>query len=279
MSRHELYASTAGFHLSNSEAPEVLVLLHGLGADHRQPLDLIAGVDTDGFAVLAPDVRAHGESSEIGDRADFRFDALVHDLHALMSRLDQAHKPAHIVGISMGAAIGLRTAFSHDLSVRSLTLIRPAFTDTPLPANLSILVEIGELLGSGENISVARARFAQSRQFRNIAAISPLGGKSLLGQFDAPRAVERSVRLRSVPRNRAFASARELATISVPTLVIGTKSDPVHPYHLAQRCSRAIPGARFATIPPRDHDPLATAHRQRECVGAHLASVKATSWT
>lgn len=279
MSGHEQYAAKAGFHLSNEDAPEVLVLLHGLGADRTQPLDLITDVDTDDFAVLAPDIRAHGESSVIGERADFRFDSLVHDLRALMVRLGQADKPAHVVGISMGAAIALRVALSQDFTVRSLTLVRPAFTDVPLPTNLTVMAEIGELLGAGGDPVVARARFAESRQFRDLAAISPLGGESLLRQFDAPLAVERSVRLRSVPRNRAYLSAQELAAISVPTLVIGTKNDPVHPYHLAQRWSRAIPGAAFATVPPRDHDPVVTTDKLRERVGAQLAAVKATSWT
>jgi pimeloyl-ACP methyl ester carboxylesterase len=279
MSRHEQYASTAGFHLANADAPEVLILLHGLGADHRQPLDAIAGVDTNGFAVLAPDVRAHGATSVIGERADFSFDALVGDLWALMDRLGQAHKPAHIVGISMGAAIGLRTSLSRDFVVRSLTLIRPAFTDVPLPGNLSVMKEIGELLGAGVDTSVARARFSESRHYRDIAAISPLGAKSLLGQFDAPLAVERSVRLRSVPRNRAYSSAQELASVSVPTLVVGTKNDPVHPYRLAQRWSRSIPGARFMTVPPRDLDSRETANQVREGVRVHLASVRTTSWT
>ncbi|KAA0083392.1 alpha/beta hydrolase [Mycolicibacterium sp. P9-64] len=279
MNCHEQYASTAGFHLGNADAPEVLVLLHGLGADHKQPLDLITGVDTDGFTVLAPDVRAHGESLAIGEPADFRFDSLVHDLRALMDRLGQVNKPAHIVGISMGAAVALRTALSPDFCVRSLTLIRPAFTDVPLPRNLRVMADIGELLGAGADTSAARVQFAESQQYRDVAAISPLAGESLLRQFDAPLAVARSVRLRSVPRNRAYARAQELASISVSTLVIGTENDPVHPYDLARKWSYAIPDAQFATVPPRDRDPVATSGEQRERVGAHLASVKATSWT
>lgn len=279
MNRHEQYASTAAFHLSNADAAEVLVLLHGLGSDHKQPLDLVTGVDTDGLAVLAPDVRAHGDSSVIGERADFRFDPLVQDLRALMSRLGQAKKPAHLVGISMGAAIALRAALSQDFIVRSLILIRPAFTDVPLPGNLRIMADIGERLGAGGDPAVARAQFAESRQYRDVAAISPLAGESLLTQFDAPLAAERSLRLRSVPRNTAYTRVQELASISVPTLVIGTRNDPVHPYQLAKRWSRAVPSARFATVPPRDHDPAATSGKLREHVGAHLTSVATTSWT
>lgn len=279
MSRHDEYASNAGFHLRNADAPEVLVLLHGLGADHTQPLDLITDLDVDDFAVLAPDIRAHGKTSVVGERADFRFDSLVHDVWALMRHLGQVNKPAHLVGISMGAAIALRAALSRDVRVRSLTLVRPAFSDVPLPPNLGVMAHIGELLGASENLAEARAQFAASQAYRDIAAVSPLAGQSLLGQFDAPLAVERSIRLRSVPRNKAYTGVAELAAITVPTLVIGTDNDPVHPYHLAQRWSRAIPGGRFATIPPRDRDPAATAAKQRERVGAHLASVKATSWT
>ena len=278
MSAHDEYAATAGFHLENPEAAEVLVLLHGLGADHRQPLDLIDGWDAEGLAVLAPDARAHGDTAVIGERPDFRFESLLRDLQALMARLGQTGKPIHLVGISMGSAVALRAALGRDLDVRSLTLVRPAFTDVPLPPNLRVMARIGDLLRTGDDPADARARFVRSRAYREVADTSPLGGASLLSQFDAPLAVERSVRLRSVPRNAAYSGVRELGSLSVPTLVIGTERDPVHPLPLAYGWSVAIPGSRFATIPPRDEDPAASAARQRALVIDHIAASKAASW-
>ena len=279
MSTHERYAASAGYYLANPEAAEVLVLLHGLGADNRQPLELIRAVDTTDLAVLAPDSRAHGKTTVIGNRPDFRFESLVADLHALMRRLGQTNKPVHLVGISMGAAIALRASLSSTLNVRSLTLIRPAFTNVPLPSNLRVMARIGELLRSGADTSRARAQFAASEAFSAVADVSPLGAASLLSQFDAPQAVARSIRLRSVPRNTAYSSLAELASVSAPTLVIATERDPVHPLPLAYNWCLAIPGATFSEIPPRDDDPLAASTRQAELVQTHLESLKAASWT
>jgi hypothetical protein len=57
------------------------VLLHGLGADRRQPLGLfetviqdVAGPDE---LVIAPDVRAHGGFLAVGEPADFAIDRLA----------------------------------------------------------------------------------------------------------------------------------------------------------------------------------------------------------
>lgn len=279
MNPQQQYAAGAGFHLSNPDATELVVLLHGLGADHRQPLDLLSGMDTTAFTVLAPDLRAHGDTAAIGDRADFRFDAMASDVEALLQRLGQTGKPLHLAGISMGAAIALRATMRGRFDVRSLTLIRPAFDDAPLRPNLRVMARIGEILRECEDTSAARAEFATSRAYRDVASVSPLGAASLLSQFDANRAVARSIRLRSVPRNTAYSSRRALQSISVPTLVVGTERDPVHPLPLAHEWAAGIPGAKFAEIPPRDDDPNGSAARLRELVQDQLQYAQAASWT
>jgi pimeloyl-ACP methyl ester carboxylesterase len=279
MNAHEHYASTAGFRLTNPSAGEAVVLLHGLGADHRQPLDLLSGFRSAALTTFAPDLRAHGATAAIGERSDFRFDALVADIRALLERLGQVRKPVHLVGISMGAAIALRAAMTAALDVRSLILIRPAFDDAPLPPNLRVMARIGEILRGCMDTSRARAEFAGSRAYREVASVSAMGAASLLSQFDAEFAVERSIRLRSVPRNAAYSTRRALAAVAVPTLVIGTERDPVHPLPLAREWCAGIPGARFAEIPPRDDDAEVSAARLREVVQDQLQYTQAASWT
>ena len=277
MNAHDEYAATAGFHLENPNGSEVVVLLHGLGADHRQPLDLVAGLDFSDVAVLAPDVRAHGLSKVIGERSDFLFDELVADLVALMQRLAQSEKPVHLVGISMGAAIALRASLASTLDVKSLALIRPAFSDVPLPSNLRVMSRIGDLLREREP-SEARRLFIGTEDYRSVAEITQIGAASLLSQFDAPLATERAVRLRSVPRNVAYADRAELGRVPVPALVIGTENDPVHPLPLAYNWRYGIPEGTFAVVPPRDSDPLATARHTRRLVHSHLLGQKTASW-
>ncbi|MBS1694768.1 MAG: alpha/beta fold hydrolase [Actinobacteria bacterium] len=270
MTGHERYAAAAHYTLDNPGGAQLVVLLHGLGADHRQPLDLIAGHRLDGAAVLAPDARAHGGTPIVGGPADFRFDALVADLAALIAQLGQAGKPTHLVGVSMGAAIALRAALRRDVDVRSLTLVRPAFTAQSLPPNLAVMAHIGAALGEPD-LTAARARFADSAGYRAVAAVSALGAASLMAQFDAPDAVARAERLRSVPTNTAYSDPGELAAIAAATLVVGTERDPVHPMDVARAWGDAIGGSHLAVIPPRDDDPVASATRAHEVVCDHLS--------
>lgn len=270
VSAHERYADAAGYTLRDPAGAQLIVLLHGLGADHRQPLDLIAGHRFEGAAVLAPDVRAHGSTSIVGGPPDFRFDAIVGDLVALVERLGQDGKPTHLVGVSMGAAVALRAALDRVVDVRSLTLVRPAFTERSLPSHLTVMAHIGAALREPD-LETARARFVASEEYGAVAAVSALGAASIIAQFDAPLAVVRSQRLCSVPRNTAYADPRELSTIEAATLVIGTEHDPVHPIAVARAWSDAIAGSDLATIPPRDDDPVLSAQHARTLVCDHLS--------
>lgn len=269
MNSHQRYASAANYRLENPAGAQLVVLLHGLGADHRQPLDLLAGNRLGDIAVLAPDARAHGGTSVTGEPGDFRFEAMVADLVALTAHLRQTGKPTHLVGISMGAALALRAALNQVADVRSLALVRPAFSEHPLPPNLVAIARIGAELGRAD-AATARARFIDSPEYRAVAAVSAAGAASLLGQFDAPHAVERSERLRSVPNNTAYGDLRDLAALDVATLVVGTERDPVHPMALARSWHTGIGGSRLAVIPPRDDDAAVSAQRTRELVCDHL---------
>lgn len=264
------YAAAASFSLTNASAPQVVVALHGLGADREQPLALVEGVLGEDVAVLGPDARAHGRTPVIGAADAFSFPELAADVLALLHRLGQEAKPVHLVGVSMGAAVALRTALDGRLDVRSLTLVRPAFDENPSPRHLQCMAAIGRALRDSP-VDVARAQFRASPEHLAVAAVSAAGAASLLAQFDDPLARERSVRLREVPRNTAYASAAELDRVRVPTLVLGAERDPVHPLAIATSWAAGVPAARLVLLPSRDDDPAR--HRQvtRDTVGGFLA--------
>lgn len=248
------------------------VLLHGLGADRGQPLALfgpvLAGLGVPAEAIAAPDVRAHGASTRIGDTADFALDRLAREVAAEAD----ASEPVTIIGISMGAALALRICLLGLLPVERAVFVRPAFADRSLPANLRPFPVIGELLRELGPLEGA-ARFRRTEPYARVADESPAGGRGLLTQFTSPDAARRAIRLVEIPRNRAFDADGDLAALGgrgIRSLVVGAPRDPVHPFRLAERWAGGL-GAPLERVPPRDDGQAAQDAAMREIVGGWLS--------
>jgi pimeloyl-ACP methyl ester carboxylesterase len=268
------------------------LLLHGLGADRRQPLDLFGPVLDPAERVVAVDVRAHGASDLIGSPGDFAIDRLATEVAAFVratdpsagsagggaapGRVDASGRagdaaPFTVIGISMGAALALRIAMLGLLPVERAVFVRPSFDDRSLPPNLRIFPVIGQLLhdaGPG-----GAAQFRESSHYRRFEQTTPVGARALLGQFTAPRAAERAVRLVEVPRNRAFANDAELAQLGargIRSLVVAAPRDPVHPLELGERWAGAL-GATLERLPARDDGQAAQTAALRGAVAGWLA--------
>lgn len=225
------------------------VLLHGLGGSRAQPLSLLSPALPEGATVHAPDVRAHGASTEIG--TDFSLDTLAAELVPGLP-----NGPLTLIGISMGAALSLRLALRGDLEIERLVLIRPAFTYDPLPPNLAAFPVMGELLRSKKRLlwSSAERRaeraFTRTSHYRELLVQSPLGAAGALEQFRQQDAAARAIRLIEIPRNRGFAPG-ELLTVTVPTTVIAAPRDPVHPVAVAEQWAGLL-AASLELVPARD---------------------------
>lgn len=272
MSDHEEYATTATFDLRNPDGAWLLLLLHGLGGDRQQALGLIDGYSDPRIAVLAPDLRAHGESPIVGPPGAFTFEALSADLLALIDRLGQGSKPVIVAGISMGAALALRLAISRALDLRGMALVRPAFDDTSSPDNLAVLPVTASLLRS-VNPEAARASLLASPEYRAIAAVTESGASSALDQLEKPMARERAVRLAEVPKNVAWRDDGEMRGVDMPALVIGVDRDVMHPLALARRTAELLPEGRFVEATPRDVDPKRYDREIRAAVLGQIAEI------
>ncbi|KQM80710.1 alpha/beta hydrolase [Agromyces sp. Leaf222] len=268
-----------------------VVLLHGLGADRRQPLTLlepmvheILGADE---VVIAPDVRAHGGFLEVGGASDFAIDRLAAEVAEAVRtscaagsvtaasgsdggiRVDP-DEPITIMGISMGAAIALRIALDGLLPVERAVFIRPSFDDHPVPENLRPFPVIGQVLADA-GVSGA-AEFQEREVYQKVAEVSPFGARALLAQFTAPDAARRAMRLVEIPRNRAFRDDAELAEFEsrgIRSLVVAALRDPVHPLSIAERWAAGLAGPMLV-LPARDDGPAAQAHVLTEQVGRWL---------
>ena len=258
------------------------VLLHGLGADRRQPLALFESVIEEVAGpeelVVAPDVRAHGGFLAVGEPADFAIDRLAAEVceHVPVAMAEAgrsgpaASEPVTIVGISMGAAIALRIALTGLLPVARAVFVRPSFDGRSLPEHLWPFPVIGQILadagpsGAGE--------FQERSLYRRIAAVSPAGGRALLAQFQAPDAARRAMRLVEIPRNRAFDTEEELAGLTargIRSFVVGAVRDPVHPVSVAEQWAGAL-GAPMELVPGRDDGQAEQTAALRERVGRWL---------
>ncbi|MGO1538656.1 MAG: alpha/beta fold hydrolase [Leucobacter sp.] len=264
------YITTAAYTLVRPEAPAVVVALHGLGGDRSQPLDAVDELGAD-VAVVAPDLRAHGDTTSVVDPERLTFRGLADDVTALLTELGQAEKPVYITGISMGAAIALTILRDGALDVRGASLVRPAFSSESVPENLALMPMIAALLrteGPDEGAAVLQA----TRAYQRLAARSPATAESLVSQFHKPQALERIARLTTIPAQLAYADGADFGSINVPVQVVAAPHDPVHPLRLAREWAELIPGASYVEVPARDVDPAGYAERIRVSVTSHVAS-------
>jgi pimeloyl-ACP methyl ester carboxylesterase len=222
------------------------VFQHGLGGDLVAALGVYNAAD--GVRLISMDFRGHGETRPVGDEAKLRIECLADDVVALLDHLEI--EQAAIGGISLGAAVSVNLALRHPERVLGLVLSRPAWIDHPLPENVWLFTTIAELLrtvGAKEGLE----RFHRTDEYAAMERDSPDCAKSLIGQFEQPRAEECAARLARLVVDTPCPDRALYKTIKVPTLVLGNQQDPIHPLELAQSLAALIPGCEFCEITPK----------------------------
>ncbi len=222
------------------------VFQHGLGGD------LIAAVGVyvpaPGVRLISMDFRGHGETRPLGDETKLTIECLADDLVALLDHVQIER--AVIGGISLGAAASVNLALRHPERVLGLVLSRPAWIDHPLPENVWLFTTIAELLrtvGAKEGLE----QFHRTEQYAAMERDSPDCAKSLIGQFEQPRAEECAARLSRLVVDTPCPDPARYKTIKVPTLVLGNRRDPIHPWELAETLAGLIPGCEFCEVTPK----------------------------
>ena len=129
-------------------------------------------------------------------------------------------------------------------------LLRPAWLDGPLPANVAIFELIAKLLrehGPQKGAGI----FKQSDSYTSILMESPDAANSLLELFSHPRALETVAKLERIPHDAPNRDRAEWHQISLPTLVLANRSDPIHPFEFGKVLGGEIPHAEFAELTPK----------------------------
>jgi pimeloyl-ACP methyl ester carboxylesterase len=108
-------------------AGSTVVLSHGLG-DDRSTWDELVPLLAARHAVVSWDLRGHGRSDAPADPDSYSPQAGIDDL---LSVIDGAGGPVHLIGHSLGGLLSLTVALRRPELVRSLTLVAsgPGFRD------------------------------------------------------------------------------------------------------------------------------------------------------
>lgn len=258
----------SGAHAVLGEGSPVL-LLHGLGGDRHQSLDLLAADER--RTRIAPELPGHG-STELPDDAPVTFERFAGSVAGLLDALAAAGRVGGrvpVVGVSMGAGIALTLAATRPDLVERLVLVRPAWLAQRPAPNLAAFGVIAELLVELDPVSAEKA-FASSALLAKIDIEAPAMAQSLLRQFRRPRAREFSRVLAEMPRSLPLPDREAYRTVTVDTLVLVAPHDPVHPFELGVTLAEWLPNARWATLPRKQPDPAEHQAALQRAVADHL---------
>lgn len=227
--------------------PPVMVFQHGLTGDASQPADVFP--PELGWRCLTPEARGHG-ASPAGPPEELSIATFTNDL---IARIEALQPPVVVGGISMGAAISLRLAVIRPDLVRALVLARPAWLLESAPPNLQANALAGELLRRYPPAEALR-QFDAHPLARRLAGISPDNLSSLQSCFTREPIATTAELLCRISTDGPGVTREQVSGIRVPTLVLGTERDFVHPMELARDLAAMIPGARLVGITAKSED-------------------------
>lgn len=237
------------FHYEESGSGLPFFFQHGLGADVTQPFGLFK--PPPGIRLIAFDTRAHGRTRPTGDPARLRFEIFGEDLFELMRHLNTDR--SIVGGISMGAALALHFTLRWPERVIGLVLSRPAWVEAPCPWNVKMFTLIAHLIRK-HGAQQGLIEFRRTSEYRETLEKWPDVANSLCLQFQNPRIEETAFKLERIIKDAPHPDRREWTRVRVPTLILGNKLDPIHPFAYAEELACAIPNTQFLEITSKSVD-------------------------
>jgi pimeloyl-ACP methyl ester carboxylesterase len=237
----------------------VLLLLHGLGDDHRTWLPVLPGLSRR-FTVIAPDLPGHGRSAK--PRTDYSIAGYANGLRDLLSVLGV--DKVTVIGHSLGGGVALQFAYQYPERVERLCLVAPG----GVGPEVSLLLRTLSLPGSGPLLAaltlppvrqVGRITLdALSRsglpQFRDAHAVSEI--YEHLADTATREAFRRLVRGVIDWRGQiSTMSDRAYLTRLVPVCVVWGDGDTVLPVGHAAAAAAQMPTARVEVLRDAGHFP------------------------
>jgi pimeloyl-ACP methyl ester carboxylesterase len=214
----------------------VLVLLHGLLMDAQLNRGVARVLATRGHRVVLLDLLGHGRSDKPQHAAEYRVDVYTDQVVALLDHLGVER--AVVGGLSLGANVSLQVAARHPERVQGLVIEMPVL-ERAVPA--AALTFVPALLAVHYAIPVARAVSWVARQVTLVGG-DLLGG--LLAPLASPPEVTTAV-LHGILVGPTVPTIDERRSIRAPALVLGHRTDLIHPFSDAEALVRQIPRAHL----------------------------------
>ena len=145
------------------------------------------------------------------------------------------------------AALALSFAIRWPERVVGLVLSRPAWLEGPCPWNVRMFTLISGLMRK-HGAPQGRIEFQKTAEYRECLEKWPDVASSLSLQFQHPDAEQTAQKLERIITDSPHPDRRAWSSVKVPTLVMGNRLDPIHPFNYAEEIARAIPGAELCEI-------------------------------
>jgi pimeloyl-ACP methyl ester carboxylesterase len=214
----------------------VVVLLHGILLDANLNRSLADELAARGYRVLLLDLLGHGRSDKPRHAGAHRMDLYAEQVVTMLDVLGVDE--AVVGGVSLGADVALQVAVHAPERVAGLIVEMPVL-EWAAPAAASAFIPL--LLA----VHYARPVF---RRLTGLIArlprtrISPLDSVLNALSLDPD---EIAAVLHGVLLGPIAPTFQERSAITAPTLVIGHRSDLIHPFSDAQNLVAALPNARL----------------------------------
>lgn len=236
-----------------------LVLLHGIGCDHRTWLPVLRPLSRH-FTVIAPDLLGHGQSA--APRADYSIGGYANGLRDLLAL--HGISSATVVGHSLGGGIAMQFAYQYPQNTQRLVLVGSG----GLGRTVNPLLRAMTMPGGS---TALKAFTTPAVRVPSVAALRGLHSLGLPGSIDFAGMADVYDALGDGPRRRAFHHVLQAAVDwrgqvitmldraylaeSMPSLVVWGEQDTVIPVKHAYAAHSVLPGSQLEIIPHAGHFP------------------------
>ena len=221
---------------SHGSGERVVVLLHGILLDAGVNRNLARALAAHGYRVVLLDLLGHGRSARPRHSAVHRMDLYARQVVALLDHLGV--ESAVIGGVSLGADVALQVAVLAPGRVRGLIAEMPVLENA---APVAAMIFVPMMMTLHYFGPVFRAVGSMVRRL-------PRGWHAAVDGVLAIVAAdpqETAAVLHGVLLGPVAPTIEEREAVEAPTLVIGHRSDVLHPYSDAANLARQIPNAEL----------------------------------